>query len=57
MILQIMNLYGYAMKSMHDYLPFQGIFLDFFQKVDIRWNTPKGISMVKYASHRHLLFF
>jgi hypothetical protein len=48
MTLQIKNLYGYAMKSMDDYLPLQGIILDFFQEVNIRWNIPKSISMVKY---------
>jgi hypothetical protein len=50
MTLQIKNLYGYVMKSMDDYLPFQGNFLAFFEKVNIRWNILKGINMVKYVS-------
>jgi hypothetical protein len=37
MTLQIENLYGYAIKGMDDYLPFQRDFIT-FQKVYTKWN-------------------
>jgi hypothetical protein len=36
-ILQTRNLYGYVIKNMDDYIPFQGFFV-IFQKVYAWWN-------------------
>jgi hypothetical protein len=36
-ILQTKNLYGYVIKGMDDYLPFQKVSI-FFQKVYTKWN-------------------
>jgi hypothetical protein len=36
-MLQTKNLYGYAIKSMDDYLPFQKK-IAFFYKVNTKWN-------------------
>ncbi len=35
--MQTKNLYGYAIKGMDDYHPFQRVFV-FFQKVYTKWN-------------------